>query len=139
MKATTLRCLYAASEVAGFAKTGGLADVAGALPRVLVKRGHEVADLRPKYQRLRTLLTIHNLAYQGLFYHEDLPLIGLPWRLYNDEQLEFYGKINFLKGGIVFADLLNTVSPNYAREIQTRYFGCGLQGVLAARQKRLLA
>ncbi len=265
-----MRILYAASEVAGFAKTGGLADVAGALPRALAERGHEVtvilplyrcvrqgghkleatgvkvtipfgdrlstgsyvrsklpgsdvpvllveqphyferdhhaegrgfyqwtspdgrkldysdncerfaflsqavleaprlldlwpdvihvndwqtalvpvylkelyrnhptAALRPQYQRIRTLLTLHNLAYQGVFWHEDLPLIGLPWRLYNDEHLEFYGKINFLKGGIVFADLLNTVSPTYAREIQTRYFGCGLQGVLANRQKAL--
>jgi starch synthase len=100
-------------------------------------RNHATAELRPNYQRIRSLMTIHNLAYQGLFWHENLPLTGLPWRLYNDEQLEFYGKLNFLKGGLVFADLLNTVSPTYAREIQTRYFGCGLQGVLANRQKHL--
>ena len=59
------------------------------------------------------------------------PLTGLDWRLFNHPQLEFYGHLNFLKAGIVFADLLTTVSPTYAREIQTPYFGCGLQGVLA--------
>jgi starch synthase len=261
-----MRILYAASEVTGFAKTGGLADVAGSLPRALAKRGHEcvvflplyravregaqplesiglrydvvlgsktvsgslrrsvlpgchvpvylveqpdfferddpaagrglyqftlpdgskrdypdnsvrfiffcraILDVLPRlnfwpdvlhlndwqtglipvllrelysrlperavrerYQQIRTLLTIHNLAYQGVFWHLDMPLTGLSWRLFNSEQLEFYQHLNFLKAGIVFADLLTTVSPTYAREIQTRYFGCGLQGVLAQR------
>jgi starch synthase len=265
-----MRCLYAASEVAGFAKTGGLADVAGSLPRALARRGHEVAvilplyrgirtgkqplaptgltfnvpfgnrissgslwrstlpgsdvpvflieqphyyerddpaqgrglyqftdgtgrrrdyadncerflffqhgvleairllnfwpdvlhnndwqtglvpvylrelyprhpalELRPLYARIRTLFTIHNMAYQGLFWHLDMPLTGLPWRLFNPEQLEFHGHLNFLKGGIVYSDLINTVSPSYAREIQTPYFGCGLHGVLAKRARQL--
>jgi starch synthase len=265
-----MRCLYAASEVAGFAKTGGLADVAAALPRALAGRGHDcvvmmplyrvvrngphaltrtgltvavpiknrlvtgalwrstlpdstvpvyliehagyferddpaagrglyhftrsdgsrsdyedncerfvffnqavleamraldfwpdvlhlndwqtglipvylqelypqypVPALRPRYKQLRTLLTIHNLAYQGLFWHLDLPITGLPWRLFTYEKLEFYGKISFLKAGIVYAQLLNTVSPTYAREIQTPYYGCGLQAVLTARQREL--
>src|SRR2546430_3211671 len=66
-----------------------------------------------------------------------MPLTGLPWSLFNHEQLEFFGKISFLKAGMVNADLLNTVSPTYAREIQTPYYGCGLQGVLAARADRL--
>jgi starch synthase len=61
----------------------------------------------------------------------------LSWRLFNSQQLEFYGHVNFLKAGIVFADLLNTVSPTYAKEIQTPYFGCGLQGVLTERRQRL--
>jgi starch synthase len=265
-----MRCLYAASEVAGFAKTGGLADVAAALPRALAERGHDVAvlmplyravrkgphalaptgltfgvplgnrlvqgslwrttlpdskvplylvehpgyferddpttgaglyqftrpdgnradyddncerfvffnqavlealraldfwpdvlhlndwqaglvpiylhelysrhpqaALRPRYGRLKTLLTIHNLAYQGLFWHLDMPLTGLPWRLFTHEHLEFFGKISFLKAGIIHADLLNTVSPTYAREIQTPYYGCGLQAVLSARRADL--
>ncbi len=265
-----MRCLYAASEVAGFAKTGGLADVVAALPRALAQRGHDCAvilplyrgvrtgkrpleptgltfgvpfgnrlasgslwrstlpdstvpvylveqphyyerddpaagssiyqftapdgarrdypdncerfvffqqavlealrlldwwpdvlhnndwqtglipvylrelysrhptpELRPLYRRIRTLFTIHNMAYQGVFWHLDMPLTGLPWRLFNTDALEFHGHINFLKGGIVFSDLLNTVSPTYAREIQTPYFGCGLHGVLAQRAKRL--
>jgi starch synthase len=89
------------------------------------------------YQQLRTLFSLHNLAYQGVFWHFDLPLMGLDWRLFNHHQLEYYGKVSFLKAGIVFADLLNTVSPTYAREIQTPYYGCGLQGVLSERRQQL--
>lgn len=265
-----MRCVFAASEVAGFAKTGGLADVAAALPRALAERGVECAVIMPLYRsarqscknlqdtgltfdvsigfrtvsgaifratlpqsqvpvfliaqpdffdrddptqgtglyqftaadgkktdypdncerfvffsrailetirllglwpqvlhcndwqtglapvylrevyhyyhqpsaqarfrNMRTLLTIHNLAYQGLFWHMDMPLTGLPWRLFNFEQLEFYGQMNFLKAGMVFADAITTVSPMYAREIQTPYFGCGLQGVLMQRSRHL--
>jgi starch synthase len=265
-----MRCLFVASEVAGFAKTGGLADVAAALPRALAERGHDCAvlmplyrsirtglhsleatgltfgvpianrlirgslwrttlpaskvpvyfveqsgfferdnpasgtglyhytrpdgsradyedncarfvffnqavfeairlldfwpdvvhlndwqtglvsvyqkelfpnyptvALRPRFAALKTLLTIHNLAYQGLFWHLDMPVTGLPWRLFDYEKIEFYGKISFLKAGIVYADLLSTVSPTYAKEIQTSYYGCGLQNVLAARRQDL--
>jgi starch synthase len=264
-----MRILYAASEVAGFAKTGGLADVLGSLPRALAQRGHDCALIMPLYriirtgktpiaptgltfsvpaggqvvqgwlwrallpgsdvpvylveqadyferddpsggrglyqfpspdggyqdypdnsarfiffcravleamrlldnwpevlhlndwqtglipvylrefyarqpskgaagyQRLRTLLTIHNLAYQGVFPPEDMALTGLSPRLFNFEQLEFHNRLNFLKAGIVFADLLTTVSPTYAREIQTRYFGCGLDHLLRQRASRL--
>ena len=89
------------------------------------------------FDRIHTLLTIHNIAYQGTFWHLDMPLTGLDWKLFNDRQLEFYGHLNFLKAGIVFADLLNTVSPSYAREIQTPYYGCGLQGVLSERRNEL--
>ncbi len=98
---------------------------------------HPKEAVRSRYQPIRTLCTIHNLAFQGVFWHLDLPLTGLPWRLFNYEQLEFYGHLNFLKAALVFADLLNTVSPMYAREIQTPYFGCGLQGVLAQRKDSL--
>jgi len=94
-------------------------------------------DLRARFNRIRTVFTIHNLAYQGLFWHWDMPLLGLDWRLFNHEQLEFYGKLNFLKAGIVFSDAITTVSPTYAREIQTPYYGCGLEGVLAQRRDRL--
>jgi starch synthase len=258
-----VRCLYAASEVAGFAKTGGLADVAAALPQALARRGHACAilmplyravrqgprplestgltfsvpiggrpivgslwrsalpgspvpvylveqpelferddpeqgrglyqftaadgrsrdypdnlarfaffsravceaarllDLRPEvlhlnewqtglaaaYQREfyrrpdtdgpRTLFTIHNLAYQGLFPAESYPTTGLPWRLFTFEGLEFYGHLNCLKAGIVYAELVNTVSPTYAREIQTPIYGQGLHGLLAARGRML--
>jgi starch synthase len=90
--------------------------------------------LRERYRQLRTLFTIHNLAYQGTFWHWDWPLTGLDWRLFNFHQLEFHGNLSLLKGGIVFADRLNTVSPTYAREIQTPYYGCGLQGVLLERR-----
>jgi starch synthase len=93
--------------------------------------------LRARYAQIRTLCTIHNLAYQGNFWHLDMPLLGLPWRLFNFEHLEFYNHISFLKAGLVFSDLLTTVSPMYAREIQTPYFGCGLQGVLLQRSAKL--
>jgi starch synthase len=89
------------------------------------------------YDRIRTLFTIHNIAYQGVFWHLDMPLTGLDWKLFNSRQLEYYGHLSFLKAGIVFADLLNTVSPSYAREIQTPYYGCGMQGILAERQHDL--
>jgi starch synthase len=92
---------------------------------------------RQRYARLRTLLTIHNVAYQGLFWHWDMAVTGLDWRLFNYRQLEFHGYLNFLKAGIVFADRLTTVSPTYAREIQTPYYGCGLYGTLAERQSAL--
>jgi starch synthase len=92
---------------------------------------------RERYGRVRTLFTIHNIAYQGSFWHWDMMLTGLDWKLFNPRQLEFYGQLNFLKAGIVFADLLNTVSPTYAREIQTPYYGAGLQGVLTERNRDL--
>jgi len=89
------------------------------------------------FERIRTLFTLHNIAYQGVFWHWDLKLTGLDWRLFNYKQLEFHGRLNFLKAGIVFSDLLNTVSPRYAQEIQTPYYGCGLEGVLAERRSQL--
>jgi starch synthase len=92
---------------------------------------------RPFAPPLATLLTIHNLAYQGLFWHWDMKLTGLDWSLFTPERLEFYGKVNFLKGGIVFADAINTVSRTYAKEIQTVEFGYGLEGVLRARAQDL--
>jgi starch synthase len=246
-----LRVLLISSEVEPFAKTGGLADVAGALPAALAALGHDVRVLMPRYRgverhgalapvlpRVRvpiadrtiegallegrlgrdlpvyflahdhyydrpalygtaegdyldncerfiffcrgaleairalgwaphvihandwqsglvpvyletlykddpalgdvgTVFTIHNLAYQGVFWHFDMPLTGLGWDLFTPAGLEFYGKINFLKGGLVFADALSTVSRTYAEEIQTPAFGCGLEGVLQYRRAEL--
>jgi starch synthase len=86
------------------------------------------------YAGLKSLLTIHNIAYQGNFPPATMALTGLPQRLFNHRHLEFYGQLSFLKGGCVFADALNTVSPRYAEEIQTMLFGCGLEGVLAERR-----
>ena len=91
----------------------------------------------PFYKNSKILLTIHNLAYQGIFAREDFPKLGLGWSIFNMEQLEFYGKVNILKGGIVFSDCINTVSPTYAREIQTKDYGCGLEGVLSKRRSCL--
>jgi starch synthase len=92
---------------------------------------------RPGYDRLRTLFTIHNITYQGRFWHWDMLLTGLDWRLFNYRQLEFYGQLNFLKAGIVFSDWISTVSPTYAREIQTPYLSAGLEGVLSERRDLL--
>ncbi|MFC1593083.1 glycogen synthase GlgA [Candidatus Omnitrophota bacterium] len=86
------------------------------------------------YKNCRVLLTIHNLAYQGLFAREEFPKLGLDSSVFNMDGLEFYGKINTLKGGILFSDCINTVSSTYAAEIQSREFGCGLEGVLAKRK-----
>jgi len=247
-----LRILLISSEVEPFAKTGGLADVAGALPKALAGLGHDVRVLMPKYRgverhagsltpviprvqvpiadrraegawiegrmgagipiyflaqdqyydrdalygtsegdywdncerfiffcraaveglkhlgwiphvihandwqsglvpvyletlyrddpalaKIATLFTVHNLAYQGVFWHYDVPMTGLGWDLFTPAGIEYYGKLNFLKGGLVFGDLLTTVSRTYAREIQTPEFGCGLEGVLLARSAAL--
>ena len=91
----------------------------------------------PFYKKCKTLLTIHNLAYQGIFAREEFPKLGLDWSIFNMEELEFYGKVNLLKGGIVFSDSINTVSSTYAAEIQVSDFGCGLEGVLVKRRNYL--
>jgi starch synthase len=87
----------------------------------------------PAFRGVRSVFTIHNIAYQGLFPSHFMQVLGLDWSLFNWKQLEFWGHINFLKGGLVYADRLTTVSPRYAREIQTEEFGCGLEGVLHDR------
>jgi len=87
----------------------------------------------PMLNQARTVMTIHNMAYQGLFWHWDMLLTGLDWKYFNWQQMEFWGQLNLLKTGIVFADAITTVSPTYAREIQQAPGGCGLEGVLASR------
>ncbi len=84
-----------------------------------------------------TVFTIHNLAYQGIFSHETFRALGLPDSLWRLDQLEFYGQLSFIKGGLVFSDRITTVSPEYAREIQSTEFGHGLDGVLRHRAHRL--
>jgi starch synthase len=91
----------------------------------------------PLLSRTASLFTIHNLGYQGLFWHYDLHLTGLGWELFTPQGLEFFGKLNLMKGGIVFADTLNTVSPTYCREILQSEYGLGLEGVLKTREKDL--
>jgi len=248
-----MHVVFVASEVVPFAKTGGLGDVAGALPRALEQQGHTTTVFLPCYRRVRsagpeltptglslriqvgaqavdgqvyesrlpgsgvrvllidqphyfdrdglygsdghdypdncerfvffnravletiqalrlgpdiihcndwqaglipvylktlyprldgqtspgTLLTIHNLAYLGLFRQWDMVLTGLEWRLFNWRHLEFHGKLCFMKAGLVFADMVSTVSPTYAKEIQTPRFGFGLDGLLRQRKDDL--
>jgi starch synthase len=85
----------------------------------------------------RSVFTIHNLAYQGNFPKSVMDDLGLPWALFHAGGLEFYDTVNFMKAGITSADALTTVSPSYAREIQTPAFGCMLEGVIQARADRL--
>jgi starch synthase len=244
-----MRILFLASEVSPFSKTGGLADVAGALPAALAKLGHEVVVATPLYgsirsdriqplgkkltlrfpfgdvaadlheatlspnhrilfvangplfgrpgiygdhggeypdnhrrfaffsmaalsaaqrigfapdvvhlndwqtglgalalrrgyrgtslEQARSVFTIHNLAYQGIFPKQALRDLGLPWELFTVAGLEFYDQLNFLKAGLVYSDALTTVSRRYAEEIQTPEAGWGLDGLLRARSARL--
>jgi starch synthase len=85
----------------------------------------------------KTVLTIHNLAYQGLFPRDQYPWLGLDWSFFSIDGLEYYGQINLLKGGIISADAVTTVSPRYSVEIQTPEFGYGLDGVLRTRAAQL--
>ena len=87
----------------------------------------------PGYEQISSLMTIHNMAYQGQFWHWDMLLTGLDWKYFNWRQMEFYGGLNLLKTGVVFADAINTVSPTYAEEIKSAPLGCGLEGVLQQR------
>ena len=92
----------------------------------------------PFHAGTSTVFTVHNLAYQGLFWHWDWPLLNLPWQHFNWRELEFHGKMNLMKGALVHSDLLTTVSPTYAEEIRTAQFGCGLEGVLKDRADELV-
>ena len=84
-----------------------------------------------------SLITIHNLGYQGHFPPSSMKTAGLPYELYTPAVMEFYGKVNFMKAGIIFADAINTVSQQYAREIVTPEQGFGLDGVLLERSSVL--
>jgi len=242
-----MRVLMVASEAAPFAKTGGLADVIGALPRALASLGHEVDVVMPRYRgveagapervitvalgslvsdagcyviaddrirtifidhpgyfdrdhlyganghdyvdnperfaflcqaalnwaadssipydvvhahdwqaglvsvlharmvkarpslrRLATVFTIHNLAYQGVFDASWLPYLGLGWDLMRVDAMEYWGRISYLKAGVVFSQLITTVSPRYAQEIQTPELGFGFDGILRERGSDLI-
>jgi len=85
----------------------------------------------PFYASVKTFFTIHNMAYQGSFTADTFPLTGLPEAYFAIDAFEYFGKVNFLKGGLAFADVLTTVSDRYAREIQLEEFGCGFGGHIA--------
>ena len=88
---------------------------------------------RPRARKPAVVYTVHNVGYQGLFSSYDFPLTGLGWELLNPGALEFYGKINLMKGGVVFADIINTVSNRYREEILSPEYGFGLEGVFQER------
>ena len=90
------------------------------------------------FEHTASIFTIHNMSFQGQFWHWDMLLTGLDWKYFNWRQMECYGHLNLLKTGISFADLVTTVSPTYSREIQTPEFGCGLNGALSSRHDDLI-
>lgn len=90
-----------------------------------------------KYKNIASVFTIHNLGYQGITEFENLKIMGIPEEEFTMEKLEFYQKVNLLKGGIVYSDIVTTVSEKYAQEIQTKEYGEGLEGVLYAKKHKL--
>ena len=91
----------------------------------------------PALGKTRSVLTIHNLQHQGLFGRDLSEWLGLPAECWTPEGVEFFGRLNFLKAGIVYSDRVNTVSPTYSREVQTEEYGCGLDGLLRSRGAKL--
>ncbi len=88
-------------------------------------------------RKAKTLMSIHNMAYQGVFGPEIIALFGLPPESFNISGLEYYGQVSYLKAGLYYSDWISTVSPTYAKEIQTPEYGCGLEGLLSQRQNKL--
>ncbi len=130
---------FARAALAALARLGGVDvvhahDWQAALAPFLLRHDGATRFAMPA---AKTVLTIHNLAYQGVFPPWALDACGIPRELFTMDLLEFYGSANFLKGGMVSADAITTVSPTYAREILTPEFGCGLEGVLATRSDTL--
>ncbi len=124
------RAVLEASKILGVPEIFHCHDWQSALVPILLKTSY-VDD--PVFGNTSTVFTIHNLGYQGLFPPDTLPLLMLPWDLFTIDKLEFWGKVNFLKGALVFSDYLTTVSKKYAQEIQTSEYGFGLEGVLRVR------
>jgi glycogen synthase len=132
------RVLFVTSEFDDLVRVGGLAAVSAALPRALAS-GCEMRVLLPGYRdrvALPSILTIHNLAYQGLFAKHTLSRIGAPEEAFTINGVEFFNRVSFLKAGLVYATHLTTVSQTYAREITTPALGCGLDGLLRSRAER---
>ena len=136
------RFVFFAKAVAQISRLlpGGQPDIvhvhdwqAGLVPALLRWEGHRTGWTPPK-----SVLTIHNLAYQGQFAKGAFALTNLPADYFTMAGLEFYGDVNCLKAAIVYADFLTTVSPRYAREICTEAYGCGLDDRLRARQESLV-
>ena len=105
----------------------------GLVPALLEIEGRRRTELA----HTASVFTIHNMAFQGNFWHWDMLLTGLDWKYYNWKQMESYGQLNLLKTGLVFATKLTTVSPTYAGEIRSSEAGCGLEGVLESRSEDL--
>src|SRR4051812_21540732 len=124
------RAVLEASKVLGVPDVFHCHDWQSALIPILLRTTY-AED--PAFRGVPVVFTIHNMGYQGLFPPDTLPLLGLPWDLFTMDKLEFFGKVNFLKGALVFSDFITTVSKKYSQEIQTSEYGFGLEGVLRAR------
>lgn len=125
--------LQAAQRLRFFPDIIHLHDWQTGLVPVALRRGFQGTPLG----RAKCVFTIHNLAYQGQFPKGTMADLGLPWDLFTPEGVEFYDQVNFLKSGLVFSEALTTVSPTYAREIQTAEQGYGLDGLLRRRSHAL--
>src|SRR5277367_98965 len=124
------RAVLEASKILGVPQIFHCHDWQSALVPVLLRTQY-AED--PAFRDVATVFTIHNMGYQGLFPPDTLPLLTLPWDLLAIDKMEFFGQVNFLKGALVYADLITTVSRKYSHEIQTAEFGFGLEGVLRDR------
>ena len=93
---------------------------------------------KPGFEKTASIFTIHNMAFQGQYWHWDMLLTGIDWKYFNRHQMEFFGQLNLLKTGIAFANMITTVSPTYAKEIRTEQFGYGLHGVLDSHSDHLV-
>lgn len=106
----------------------------GMIP-LLLKERYSMLD---KYRDIKTVYTIHNLQYQGVFGKHILgDILTIPEHYYNDGHIEYYGGVSFMKAGIVFSDMVTTVSPTYSNEIQTEFYGEGLDGLLTSNSHKL--
>lgn len=90
------------------------------------------------YRDIKSVFTIHNLQYQGIFSKSILSQILLGSEYFSSDKLEFYGNLNFMKAGLLYSDMITTVSPTYAKEIQTMQYGYGLEGVLKTKKDKLI-
>ena len=124
------RAVLEASKILGAPHVFHCHDWQSALIPVLLRTIY--AD-DPAFREVGTVLTIHNMGYQGLFPPDTLPLLMLPWDLFTMSKMEFFGQVNFLKGALVYSDYVTTVSKKYSQEIQTAEYGFGLEGVLRDR------
>lgn len=128
------RAVLEAAKIIGVPDVFHVHDWQTALIPVLLRT---VYSADPLLKNCSTVLTIHNAAYQGWFPPATTEQLLLPWEVFTYDKLENYNTFNFLKGGIVYADMLTTVSRKYAEEIQTPEFGSGLDGALRRRQADL--
>ena len=92
----------------------------------------------PALKSIPVVFTVHNMGYHGLYAPDILSRIGVPAELFHMDALEFYGRVNYLKGGLVFSDYITTVSRRYAQEVQTPEYGHGLEGVVRRRRDRMV-